>query len=106
MYEYTNGDWTYHAKGAYFYENENPHPEMTIIGSSNFSHRSNRRDTEMQLYIVPDCENFKKRMHDECEHLFEKADKKTIEELEDKDNKQYKITWKDKIIRKLFSFAL
>ena len=46
LYEYTNGDWTYHAKGAFFYE-EQEKPEMTVIGSSNFSHRSNRRDTEV-----------------------------------------------------------
>jgi len=27
---------------------------MSVIGSSNFSHRSNRRDTECQLYILAD----------------------------------------------------
>ena len=47
IHEYTNGDWTYHAKGAWFYEGDSEKVEMTIIGSSNFSHRSNRRDTEV-----------------------------------------------------------
>ena len=50
--EYENGDWTYHAKGAWVYEKlaEDLCPElptMTVVGSSNFSYRSNRRDTEV-----------------------------------------------------------
>ena len=51
VFEYTNGDWTFHAKGAWIYEEDAKLPELTVIGSSNFSHRSNRRDTEVQLYI-------------------------------------------------------
>ena len=48
IHEYTNGDWTYHAKGAWIYENDEPAgPVMTVIGSSNFSNRSNRKDTEL-----------------------------------------------------------
>ena len=48
VHEYTNGDWTYHAKGAWIYEkDENKGPVMTVIGSSNFSNRSNRKDTEV-----------------------------------------------------------
>ena len=87
------------------YEEEEA-PCMTVIGSSNFSHRSNRRDTEVQLYIVPECEQFKTRMHDECEHLFSNGHKVGVSDLLDKEGKQYTITWKDKLIRKLFGFAL
>ena len=48
VHEYTNGDWTYHAKGAWIYEkDEDKGPVMTVIGSSNFSNRSNRKDTEV-----------------------------------------------------------
>ena len=52
---------------------------MTVIGSSNYSYRSNRRDTEAQLYIVSECDDFKRRMHDECEHLFKHSTKMSIE---------------------------
>ena len=80
LFEYENGEWTYHAKGAWIYEKEQPEvPQMTVIGSSNYSYRSNRRDTEFQLYIVSECEEFKKRMHEECEHLFSKSQKMSIE---------------------------
>lgn len=47
--EYENGEWTFHAKGAWFYEKDYLSPDlpvMTVIGSSNYSARSNRRDTE------------------------------------------------------------
>jgi CDP-diacylglycerol---glycerol-3-phosphate 3-phosphatidyltransferase len=47
MFEYENGEWTFHAKGAWLYEKSQPEvPQMTIVGSSNFSRRSNRRDVE------------------------------------------------------------
>ena len=45
MYEYEHGEWTFHAKGAWVYE-QAALPTMTVVGSSNYSHRSNRRDTE------------------------------------------------------------
>ena len=44
---------------------------MTVIGSSNFSYRSNRRDTECQLYIVSECDEFKKRLHKESQKLYD-----------------------------------
>lgn len=47
IFEYENGEWTYHAKGAWIYEKDQIDvPQMTVIGSSNYSYRSNRRDTE------------------------------------------------------------
>jgi len=42
IFEYEKGEWTYHAKGAWLYERDYPHPElpvMTVIGSSNYSAR-------------------------------------------------------------------
>ena len=104
--EWSSGDWTFHAKGAWIYEEGSELPQMTIIGSSNFSHRSNRRDTEAMLYIVPECENFKSRLHDECEHLFSKSSKMTSETIKDKNNKEYRVTWKDQIINRLFRYML
>jgi len=43
--EYSTEGSTFHAKGAWLYD-ENGKVEMSVIGSSNFSYRSNRRDTE------------------------------------------------------------
>lgn len=68
MFEYENGEsgWTFHGKGAWLYEGGNEMRDrvtMSVIGSSNFSYRSNRRDTECQLYVVPDCEHLQKRLH-------------------------------------------
>lgn len=59
VYEFTHGNWTFHAKGFWLFEkndtveldfddgikNESL-PSMTIIGSSNFNHRSNFLDNE------------------------------------------------------------
>ena len=71
LYEWARGDWTYHAKGAWFYEDEQL-PSLSIIGSSNYSHRSNRRDTEVQLYIAPSEQavELKHRLHNEANDLF------------------------------------
>jgi len=64
---------------------------MTVIGSSNFSHRSNRRDTEVQAYLVPALDNLemRQRLHDECEHLYSNAKAVSVAELKDKKNEQY-----------------
>ena len=79
MNEWGSGDWTFHAKGAWVYEQGSDHPQMTVIGSSNFSSRSNRRDTEAMLYIVPECDNFKRQLHEERNHLWSKSEKMTVE---------------------------
>ena len=70
MFEYENGGWTFHGKGAWLYEGSGLEQSgkdltMSIIGSSNFSYRSNRRDTECQLYIIPECDDLKQRLHNE-----------------------------------------
>ena len=106
MNEWGSGDWTFHAKGAWVYEEGSSHPQMTVIGSSNFSSRSNRRDTEAMLYIVPECDDFKERLHDERTHLWSKSEEMSINDLLDKNGSEYKITWKDKIINKLFNRLL
>lgn len=82
IHEWENGEATYHAKGAWLYENAAQHgPSMTVIGSSNYSYRSNRRDTEAQLYMVSDCPQFQRKLHGECEHLFSKSTPMTVESV-------------------------
>ena len=72
IHEYNKGDWTFHGKGAWFYEDKDSKlVDLTVIGSSNYSYRSNRRDTECQLYIVPQCNYLKKRLHDESQFLYD-----------------------------------
>jgi len=47
IYEWEAFGWTFHGKGAWFYSKEDPtRVELSVIGSSNFSERSNKRDTE------------------------------------------------------------
>jgi CDP-diacylglycerol--glycerol-3-phosphate 3-phosphatidyltransferase len=47
MHEWEAFGWTYHAKGAWFYNpEEKDKVDLSVIGSSNYSYRSNRRDTE------------------------------------------------------------
>lgn len=46
IFEWESGEWTFHGKGAWIYEDGEDLPSATIIGSSNYSFRSNRRDTE------------------------------------------------------------
>ena len=87
--EYEKGDWTFHAKGAWVYEKDQDWPSMSVIGSSNYSHRSNRRDTEAQLYMVPSdkAEEFKFRLHDEASNLFQHSTQMEIKDLYDKEGK-------------------
>ena len=45
IHEWEAFGWTYHAKGAWFYSQPDK-VDLSVIGSSNYSHRSNYRDTE------------------------------------------------------------
>ena len=47
------GKWSFHAKGMWIKENENNY--LTIVGSSNFNHRSKYRDSELQLFVYSTC---------------------------------------------------
>jgi phosphatidylserine/phosphatidylglycerophosphate/cardiolipin synthase-like enzyme len=66
---------------------------MTVIGSSNYSYRSNRRDTECQLYIVS-----------ECEHIYKKTTKMSIETV--KNDGTDKITWTERLFSNIFWLLL
>ncbi|PJF17584.1 CDP-diacylglycerol--glycerol-3-phosphate 3-phosphatidyltransferase [Paramicrosporidium saccamoebae] len=49
IYEYSRPDWTFHAKGLWI---DTPEMVSTVIGSSNFGHRSSERDLEAQLSVI------------------------------------------------------
>ena len=98
IYEWEAFGWTYHAKGAWFYNPERPDKvDLSVIGSSNYSHRSNRRDTECQLYILAECEDLQHRLHMEASGLFENSKEVTLESLaHDKDQ----LSWREKLLNK------
>ena len=98
MYEYESAGWTFHGKGAWLYENNDV--TMSVIGSSNFSYRSNRRDTECQLYVVPECADLRRRLDEESKFLFNQGSKVDLQTV--RDDGTDKITWKERLLNKLF----
>jgi len=98
LYEYENSGWTFHAKGAWIYEDEKV--TMSVIGSSNFSYRSNRRDTECQLYIIPECEDLQRRLDIESKFLFSNAKEVDIKTV--RNDGADKIKWSERLLNKLF----
>ncbi|KAI5623339.1 CDP-diacylglycerol--glycerol-3-phosphate 3-phosphatidyltransferase, mitochondrial, partial [Silurus asotus] len=52
LHEYHRPDWTFHAKGLWYYLEGNNRPCLTLIGSPNFGYRSVHRDIEAQIAIV------------------------------------------------------
>lgn len=71
--EYLKRGWTYHAKGLWYYPSVGQYPCLTLIGSPNFGERSVKRDLETQLAIVTENEDLRKKLHDECHHLYKLA---------------------------------
>ena len=111
MFEYENSGWTFHGKGAWIYENKNLEDDdskseesqrvtMSVIGSSNFSYRSNRRDTECQLYIVAECEDLQRRLDAESRFLFSHSKEVDLKTVQNDGND--KITWKERLLNRLF----
>lgn len=70
LLEYEKPDWTYHAKGLWYYLPGKKLPVMTLIGSSNFGERSVNRDLEAQVCIVTTSSSLQQRLNRECERLF------------------------------------
>jgi len=73
LYEFYKGQWTFHSKGAWFYENKEDFPSLTAIGSTNYSHRSYFRDTELNFYIYSQDPNLKEALHLENTRQFTNA---------------------------------
>lgn len=71
LFEYEKPDWTYHAKGLWYYlPGASEWPTLTLIGSSNFGERSVNRDLETQVCIATANRSLQQRLHQECERLF------------------------------------
>ncbi len=94
--EYTKGEWTFHAKGLWLFENNEEKPSLTIIGSSNFSNRSYHKDSEIQFYLYSLCPKMKEKLYHENSKILIDCQKVTEEDL--KSDKDVKINWKHKIL--------
>lgn len=72
-YEYHKPDWTFHAKGVWYYNKGETLPSLTLVGSPNFGYRSVRRDTELQFMIETKNRGLRTNLDTECKYLFSKA---------------------------------
>ncbi|KPP61355.1 CDP-diacylglycerol--glycerol-3-phosphate 3-phosphatidyltransferase, mitochondrial-like, partial [Scleropages formosus] len=55
-------DWTFHAKGLWYYLHGKDRPCLTLIGSPNFGYRSVHRDLEAQIAIVTENEALQEQL--------------------------------------------
>lgn len=94
--EYFRGEWTFHTKGMWFYENQEETPNLTIIGSSNYSQRSYKRDNEIQFYFYSMCPKFKEKLHNENEKQFKKSHEISLSDL--KNDIEVKLKWRHRIL--------
>lgn len=89
FFEYEKDGWTYHAKGLWYlyfnlnsnvitysfynyryYLPESRHPNLTLIGSSNFGERSVNRDLETQICLVTSNSSLRSRLQAEADRLY------------------------------------
>ncbi|VDN30240.1 unnamed protein product [Gongylonema pulchrum] len=74
LFEYSRLGWSYHAKGLWINCRQSLF-SATLIGSSNFGHRSVHRDLEAQFLIVTSNERLRKRLEEERSQMLEYATK-------------------------------
>lgn len=72
LFEYYKENWTFHAKGLWYVPNRTKDilPTLTLVGSSNFGHRSVGRDLELQLAIYSRNEKFKQKLLAEKTYVY------------------------------------
>lgn len=73
LYEYHRPQWTFHAKGLWFYLRGHDRPCLTLIGSPNFGYRSVHRDLEAQIAIVTDNQELQAQLQEEQEMLYQRS---------------------------------
>ncbi|XP_051771429.1 CDP-diacylglycerol--glycerol-3-phosphate 3-phosphatidyltransferase, mitochondrial [Ctenopharyngodon idella] len=73
LHEYHRPDWTFHAKGLWYYVGGRDHPCLTLIGSPNFGYRSVHRDLEAQIAIVTENEELQIQLQQEQEVLYQSS---------------------------------
>ncbi|XP_048842760.1 CDP-diacylglycerol--glycerol-3-phosphate 3-phosphatidyltransferase, mitochondrial isoform X2 [Brienomyrus brachyistius] len=73
LQEYHRQDWTFHAKGLWYYLRGSDRPCLTLIGSPNFGYRSVHRDLEAQVAIVTENEGLQAQLQQEQETLYQRS---------------------------------
>ncbi|CAJ1080015.1 CDP-diacylglycerol--glycerol-3-phosphate 3-phosphatidyltransferase%2C mitochondrial [Xyrichtys novacula] len=73
LHEYHRSQWTFHAKGLWYYLQGQDRPCLTLIGSPNFGYRSVHRDLEAQIAIVTDNEELQSQLQEEQEMLYRRS---------------------------------
>ncbi|XP_046840522.1 CDP-diacylglycerol--glycerol-3-phosphate 3-phosphatidyltransferase, mitochondrial-like [Xenia sp. Carnegie-2017] len=80
--EYIRSYWTFHAKGLWYTPQDDHYPNMSMIGSSNFGHRSVKRDLENQTILLTSNEKLRYMLGKERDHVFKYIVKVTNETFE------------------------
>ncbi|XP_022313163.2 CDP-diacylglycerol--glycerol-3-phosphate 3-phosphatidyltransferase, mitochondrial-like isoform X1 [Crassostrea virginica] len=70
LYEYYRSQWTYHVKGLWYYLPNQNRPFLSMMGSSNFGHRSVYRDVECQIALVTQNKQLQAQLHQEQTNFF------------------------------------
>ncbi|XP_062270024.1 CDP-diacylglycerol--glycerol-3-phosphate 3-phosphatidyltransferase, mitochondrial [Platichthys flesus] len=73
LHEYHRAQWTFHAKGLWYYLQGQNRPCLTLIGSPNFGYRSVHRDLEAQIAIVTENEELQSQLQEEQETLYQRS---------------------------------
>nr|XP_046232196.1 CDP-diacylglycerol--glycerol-3-phosphate 3-phosphatidyltransferase, mitochondrial isoform X1 [Scatophagus argus] len=73
LHEYHRSQWTFHAKGLWYYLRGQDRPCLTLIGSPNFGYRSVHRDLEAQIAIVTENEELQSQLQEEQEMLYQRS---------------------------------
>uniref|UniRef100_A0A8C3AV28 CDP-diacylglycerol--glycerol-3-phosphate 3-phosphatidyltransferase n=1 Tax=Cyclopterus lumpus TaxID=8103 RepID=A0A8C3AV28_CYCLU len=73
LHEYQRSQWTFHAKGLWYYLQGQDRPCLTLIGSPNFGYRSVHRDLEAQIAIVTENEELQSQLQEEQEILYQRS---------------------------------
>ncbi|KAI1886454.1 hypothetical protein AGOR_G00195920 [Albula goreensis] len=73
LHEYQRRDWTFHAKGLWYYLKGCDRPCLTLIGSPNFGYRSVHRDLEAQIAIVTENQDLQTQLQREQEMLYQRS---------------------------------
>uniref|UniRef100_A0A8C5DLF2 CDP-diacylglycerol--glycerol-3-phosphate 3-phosphatidyltransferase n=1 Tax=Gouania willdenowi TaxID=441366 RepID=A0A8C5DLF2_GOUWI len=73
LHEYHRSQWTFHAKGLWYYLQGQPRPCLTLIGSPNFGYRSVHRDLEAQIAIVTENEELQSQLQEEQQMLYQRS---------------------------------
>ncbi|XP_056153534.1 CDP-diacylglycerol--glycerol-3-phosphate 3-phosphatidyltransferase, mitochondrial isoform X2 [Lampris incognitus] len=73
LHEYHRPQWTFHAKGLWYYLQGQDRPCLTLIGSPNFGYRSVHRDLEAQIAIVTQNQELQAQLQEEQEMLYKRS---------------------------------